>query len=675
MPTLTSRPPGRHRSLTERAVMALAAGLALVLALPNSALAAPGDLDPSFGTGGRVSIDQDYFAYFSEGEEVALQPDGRIVTAGTEWGTTSPTDFSVKRHNADGTVDTSFGTGGEVVTDFEGGDDQAHSVALQPDGKIVVVGRTERPEGGCCWFTVARYTAEGSLDTTFGGGDGWLRTDFGSGGADDAQAVLVDSEGRIVAAGQSGGRFAVARYLPGDGSPDPSFGGGDGRVTTTFEGGALGYDMAFGPDGRIVVVGYSGSTSFDFAVARYNTDGSPDTSFSGDGRVTTDLGGYNWGRAVVVQSSGKIVASGSTGDDFTLVRYNSDGGLDGGFGTGGVVTTDFGPGSAVRELAVQPDDRIVAGGAAGGDFALARYNPDGSPDTGFGTGGRTTTDFGAEGAAVLSLALQSDGRIVAYGSSGDDRALARYLGGAGTPPPPPPPPAGVDLAVGKTGTGTVSIGDRATYTVTVTNNSTTDSATGVTLTDTLTGPAASVISATPSQGTCTTSATGATCALGTLAPGTGTVVTVVAEPRATGTLSDRATVTAAQTDPNSGNNSATATTTVNNARGCTRIGTSGNDVLNGGFGNDVICALSGDDSVNASYGYDTVYGGHGNDRLDGGFHNDTLNGGPGNDNLIGNSGSDRLNTVDNVFGNDTANGGSGTDSCTTDAGDTRISCP
>jgi len=546
------------RGSLRAAVLRGAAALALVVALPGSALAAPGDLDTAFGTGGKVVVDSGFRA---DSQDVAVQAgNGKIVTVGSSQGSDfDASDFTVMRHNPDGTPDTSFGGDGEVLTDFEFGEDIAQGVALQGDGKIVVVGRHQETDdefAGCCWFTVARYTTDGSLDTTFGG----------------------------------------------------------------------------------------------------------------DGKVTTDLGGYNWGETVAVQSTGKILMSGGTGEDFTIVRYNLDGTLDGGFGTGGVVTTDFGPTSAVNDLAVQPDDRILAGGSAGTDFALARYNADGTADTGFATGGRTTTDFGAFD-TVGALALQTDGKIVAAGNTGDDRALARYLGGTGTPPPPP---AGVDLSVTKTGTGTVSIGDRATYTVTVTNTSTTTSATGVTLTDTLTGPAGSVVSATASQGTCTTAVS---CALGTLAPGAKATVTVVAEPRATGTLTDKATVTAGQTDPATANNTATVTTTVNNARGCTRIGTSGNDTLTGTYGADVICGLGGDDTIDASYGSDTAYGNYGNDRVDGGFNDDTLNGGPGNDNLIGNYGNDRLNTVDNVSGNDTANGGFGTDTCTTDTGDTRLSCP
>ncbi|MDF3143400.1 calcium-binding protein, partial [Streptomyces sp. T21Q-yed] len=488
--------------------------------------------------------------------------------------------------------------------------------------------------------------------------------------------VAVQPDGKIVAGARAGGSFAVVRYLP-DGSPDGAFGGGDGVSITSFSdvGGAVAQDMALQPDGKIVLVGYSGETNFDFALARYNSDGSLDTTFSGDGRVTTDLGGYNWGETVVVQSSGKIVASGSSGGRFTLVRYNVDGSRDSGFGTGGVATADFGSTAGVYDLALQPDDRIIAGGGgAVGDFALARFNADGSLDTGFGTDGRITTDFGV-GDRVNSLAVQPDGKIVAFGSNSDGlRALARYLGGVGTPPPPPPPTE-VDLSVAKYGPGTVSIGDRATYTLTVTNNSTTIAATGVSLTDTLTGPAATVISATPGQGTCTTSATGATCALGTLATGASTTVSVVVEPRATGTLTQRATVSATQTDPATADNTATVTTTVNNSRLCTRIGTSGNDTMTGTSGTDIICGLGGDDTINAGAGNDTVYGNFGNDRADGGLNNDTLNGGPGNDNLIGYYGNDSLNTVDNVSGNDTANGGPGTDTCTTDTGDTRISCP
>ncbi len=562
----TYQPPsGGRRSRRRRAAGAVAAGLALVLALPATALGAAGDLDPAF--------------------------DGD----------------------------------GKVVTDFGGGGyDESRGMVIQADGKIVTVGTTVPAAGGYSDFALARYNPDGSLDPTFNGdgdNDGRIQTDL-RGGDDVADAVAVQSDGKLVVAGYSS-------------EPDAA-----------------------------------GS----FTVARFNPDGSLDTSFDGDGSTFTDFGttGPQEAFGIAIQSGGAIVAAGMSGTDVAVARYNAvDGSLDTGFDGDGKVTTDFGTNTldGAADLALQTDGRIVAAGISEADFGVARYNTNGSLDTGFGTGGKVHTDvsFGYFDTAN-AVALQSDGKIVVSGNTGDDRGLVRYQ--AVTPPPPP----GVDLAVTKTGPASVSIGDQATYTVTVTNTSTTTAATGVTLTDTLTGPG-TLLSATPAQGTCTLTATTANCTLGTLAPGAQTTVKLLAEPRATGTLSDRATASATQTDPATANNTATATSTANNAHGCTIIGTSGADTLNGGYGNDVICALSGNDTVRASYGNDTVYAGPGNDTVDGGFGDDTLIGGPGNDTLTGYYGSDRLDTVDGISGNDRADGGLNTDTCTTDPGDTRISCP
>lgn len=674
MSLLKTPVPARAPS-ARRVAAALAAVFALVLALPGTAMAAPADLDPSFDADGRVVTDP---SSLDEGQQLALQTDGKIVTIGTRLDETvgGDTEFSVIRYNADGSLDTSFGTNGEAVADIGGGNDVGNGIAVQSDGKIVVVGSSEVVEefGGCCWFTVTRFNANGTLDTAFGD-NGSVVTDFGSDGATDPQAVLVQpGDNKIVAVGTSGGDIAVGRWNP-DGSPDTTF-DGDGRAVTSFPQSAMGRDLALQQDGKIVVAGSSGFTRFDFALVRYNTDGSLDTTFDADGRVVTPFAGYETANGVAVQPDGRIVAAGGSEGDVALARYNANGSLDTGFGTGGRVTSDFGAGEDGQDLALQSDGRIVVAGSGSvagsgnGDFGVYRYNTNGSLDTGFGTGGRTLTDFGATYEQAFGVAIQPDGKIVAHGTSDDTRAAARYLGGGSAPPP-----TDADVSVTKAGPATVSISDRATYNLTVRNNSAQVTATNISLSDTLTGPAATLVSASPGQGTCTTTASSATCALGTLAPGTSTTITVVVEPRATGTLTNRATVSATQTDPASANNTATATTTVNNARGCTRIGTSGTDNLTGTVGNDVICALGGNDTVNAGSGNDTVYGGHGDDRLDGSSGNDTLNGGPGNDNLIGNIGNDNLNTVDNVSANDTANGGIGTDTCTTDPADTRISCP
>ncbi|MFD0273974.1 calcium-binding protein [Kitasatospora sp. NPDC127111] len=776
----------RRRSPAGRAGVVAAAGLVLALSLPAVAVAAPGDLDPTFGTGGRVTTD------FGGGEDdadaVAVQSDGKIVAVGYAG---AFGDFALARYNPDGSLDSGFGTGGRVTTDFNGGSDGARGVAIQSDGKIVVVGHSEVPDGGVGWFSLVRYNTNGSLDSGFGTG-GKVVVDFGTGGADDAFGVAVQSDGKIVAAGLSGGDFALAR-LNTNGSPDTGFGTG-GKVTTDFAGGAdAARGLALQSDGKTVAVGYTGNSTgnYDFALARYNTDGSPDTSFSSDGKVATTFGGVDFGHAVAIQPDGRIVAAGYTGSDFAIARYNTSGNLDGSFDTDGKVTTDFGGSEVAYGVAVQSDGRIVVVGdsASGGasDFALARYNPDGSLDTGFSGDGKVTTDFGGGFDQALGVALQSDGRIVAagYGGPGVDFALARYDGGAGAPAvdlsvtksgpttvtagaqasytvtvtnnsttaatgvtladslsgpatvvsatpgqgtctttatsancslgtlaagagttitvtvgttaagtvsdtatvsaaqSDPAPgnntatatttvnaPAGVDLSVAKSGPTTTSIGDTPSYTVTVTNRSTAP-ATGVTLADTVGGPA-NLVSATPGQGTCTTTPTSANCSLGTLAAGAGTTITVVLEPRATGTVSDTATVSAAQSDPVPGNNTATATTTVNNAHGCTIVGTPNADNLVGTAGNDVICALGGNDTISAGSGTDTVYAGSGDDMADGGYGNDTLFGGLGNDRLNGSFGNDSLNGGP---GNDTLNGGPGFDSCTTTPGDTLISCP
>lgn len=646
--------------------------LALVLSLPGAAAAAPGDLDSSFDGDGRVLTD---FGGYDHGDDLAVQGDGKIVTVGAGAGAAGDTDFALTRHNADGSPDTSFGTNGRVTTPVApaGLDDWANAVTVQGDGKIVVAGTAWRDYENCCWFVVARYNSDGTLDSSFNG-DGIAFADLP--GPTEALDVALDAGNRIVAAGYSGGEMAVARFTP-DGTPDGSF-GTNGVVTAdpapgSPEEGGDGRALALQPDGKIVVGGEVGTTRFDFALMRFTTDGSVDTGFGSGGIVRTDFGDYEAVESLAVQPDGRIVAAGSSDSQYALARYNPNGSLDTSFDGDGRVTT---PGGNAGDEALQGDGRIVvAGGTSGGDFGVLRYNPDGSLDTGFGNGGQVTTDFGGSDTA-RGVKLDATGRIVAAGQGGanSDFALARYLGGGTTPPPPPP--ATADLSVTKTGPASLTLGDRATYTVRVTNAAaSTATATGVTLTDTLSGAAATLVSATSAQGTCTTTATGATCALNSLAPGASATVTVVAEPRTAGTLTDTARAGATQTDPVPGNNTATATTGVTNSRGCTIVGTSGADTLTGTTGNDVICGLGGNDTIRASSGADTVYGDYGDDAIDGGTGNDTLYGGPGNDNVYGNYGADRVNTADGVAGNDTANGGPDFDTCTTDPGDTRLSCP
>jgi uncharacterized delta-60 repeat protein len=298
-------------------------------------------------------------------------------------------------------------------------------VALQPDGKLVVAGHEYRYlKATGSDFVVARYNPDGSRDDTFSG-DGLVTMDFG-GHDDEARAVVVQPIGRIVVAGYSieldaddvpSRDFAVARYDP-DGTLDATF-SGDGKRTTDFADDTA-YDVAVQPDGKIVV---GGSASGGFALVRYDQDGHLDPAFSGNGRVTvglTDAQGTG-ARAIIVQPTGKIVAAGGASGDFALARFGPDGSLDASFGGDGVVTTDFGEGGGSTSRAAASDvvlrsGRLLAAGHANGDFALARYELDGDLDHGFSGDGMLTTDMGYDGVIASSLAISPDGRIVVGGS-------------------------------------------------------------------------------------------------------------------------------------------------------------------------------------------------------------------------------------------------------------------
>jgi uncharacterized delta-60 repeat protein len=331
---------------------------------------------------------------------------------------------------AAGSLDGSFGGNGKVTTRFFHGSMGATAVAIEADGKIVAVG-TARGDR----FALVRYRANGSPDTSFGG-DGRVTTTFSAGNA-SADAVAIQDDGRIVVAGSAGGRFgggmfALARYDV-DGSLDTSF-GGDGRVTTNFTSG-LDYAMAVvaRANGKIVVGGEAGGKG---GLARYDSDGTLDTSFSGDGKVTTP----NSTRAVDIQANGKIVAGGPGEGGFGLARYHPNGTRDTSFGDNGSVTTKFEGGGALFGIAIQANGRIVAVGVAHlpARFALGRYDASGTLDTSFGGDGKVITGFSDAGEDYAhAVAIQSNGKILAaggadfpfdeVGGSGDTKfALTRY---------------------------------------------------------------------------------------------------------------------------------------------------------------------------------------------------------------------------------------------------------
>ena len=392
--------------------------------------AVPPGLDTTFGGTGRVSTP----VGGGQGEAVVIQPGGGIVTAG--WRTVGAgTDFALTRHDASGNLDQSFGTNGIATTDLGGRGDQAYDAALLPDGGIVAVGETDAAGIQKQQFALARYTAAGTLNPSFGTG-GTVTTDF-TGHGDVANAVAVQGDGKIVVAGfafSSGidGDFALARYNA-DGSLDTSFGTG-GKVTTdlgTNSDGARA--IAIQPDGAIVVVGTAGE---DIALARYTTDGKLDATFGTGGKTITDLGFSDVANGVALTPAGQIVIAGYTVGahsnwDFLLARYRSDGTLDSTFGSGGHVTTDVGGGDDFAEnIAVDAQGRIILVGRATSstilDMALVRYTADGTPDASFDGDGLLTVDFHGRGEFGQDVALDAAGRIVAagYTANGGDTQFA-----------------------------------------------------------------------------------------------------------------------------------------------------------------------------------------------------------------------------------------------------------
>jgi len=337
-----------------------------------------------------------------------------------------------------GALDSAFDSDGIVITALGNVSDAATSIVIQPDGKIVVAGRSRN--GTHNDFGLVRYNENGSLDTNFGD-EGFAITSIGP-DDDTPFSLALMSDGRIVAAGfmerQTGSlsEFAVARY-DANGSLDSSF-GGDGMVTTaigTVEDRA--WSMALQQDGRIVLAGFSrnDSTDYDFALARYNGDGTLDSSFGFDGIITTDIRGKaDGGYAVVIKSDGAILVAGSSdsdtsGVDFALVKYESDGSIDSSFGENGIAITELGGNSDPYSMAIQIDGRILVAGTSG-KLVLVRYTPRGTLDTTFGSYGVSKHDLSPYLDIPYSIAIQNDGKIVVAATSHNSPlvfSMVRYL--------------------------------------------------------------------------------------------------------------------------------------------------------------------------------------------------------------------------------------------------------
>jgi uncharacterized delta-60 repeat protein len=440
------------------AALTLTAGLGL-------ASASAGALDTSFSSDGKQLQGFDNGADQDQAQAVAVDSQNRIVVAGSTVQTGgSGIDFAIARYTTSGTLDASFSSDGMRVQSFGNGgdDDEAFGVAIDSQDRIVVAGRSDQSSTGINLdFAIARYTTSGALDTSFSG-DGKRVQNFST-STDQGFAVAIDSQDRVVAAGSSyqgagtGTDFAIARFLT-SGSLDASFSGDGKRVqsfnNTNFDDEA--YAVAVDSQDRVVAAGYSsqtGGTGWDFGIARYTAGGSLDTSFSSDGkRVQNFVSGVldDIARGVAIDSQDRVVVAGqsdqagTTGNQFALARYTTGGALDASFSGDGKRIDEFFDnglsGDFAHGVAIDSAGRIVAAGLTnqGGnnEFAISRYTTGGGLDTAFSGDGlrvqsfdnASNTDF------AKGVAIDSQDRIVVAGYSlqdgGADQefAIARYLG-------------------------------------------------------------------------------------------------------------------------------------------------------------------------------------------------------------------------------------------------------
>jgi uncharacterized delta-60 repeat protein len=428
-----------------KAVVILAILIFPMNAVSQSTSARMGDLDTSFGGDGFV-----FTAFGTRDDDiaraVAIGPDGKIVAAGRS-ALETDFDFALVRYLSNGQRDNTFSGDGRVRADFGGVDVQATAlaVAVQRDGKILVAGliniASMRVSG-----IVARYLTNGSLDATFGG-SGRVLTESGS--VDIISAMAVQPDGKILLVGRSNvndihGDFALWRLHP-NGRFDTQF-GDNGLVTTNFNGDDAS-GVALRPDGKIIVAGQvhdpfdDNPATVDVGVARYLPSGELDTTFNGTGTERTDLGGAELPHALVLQQDGRIVVAGQTfvtnrNRNFGFVaRYLSSGHRDGSFGGDGLVLIEeLGQSETVSAMGLQVDGKIVIAGTAFDDFApttgiLARLRSDGTPDTVFGDGGIVRIEFGTGPSIVNALAIQPrDGRVVVAGYNGFSGSIDFALG-------------------------------------------------------------------------------------------------------------------------------------------------------------------------------------------------------------------------------------------------------
>ncbi|MBN1496668.1 MAG: Ig-like domain-containing protein [Spirochaetes bacterium] len=402
-----------------------------------STFPAHGYLDTAFSSDGIVMTDISSVANVVY--DMALQTDGKIVVAGDVYNSSTSDYFALARYNADGTLDTTFGGGDGIVTTSMGGlCGGARGVAIQSDGRIVAVGQAVgATTSGYTAFAVACYESDGDLDTTFGD-NGRAYITFTAERNSYGYDVGIDSSHNIVVAGYEltgagNTNIAVAR-LDSDGALDTGF-STDGKVVTQVSANNdAAYAVGIQLDDRIVVAGYATISGVEnFAVVKYETDGDLDGTFSSDGIATQTLPttGNTRANAVKVLSSGTVLAAGYNATNFALLKYTSFGILDTTFSSDGMAVEDLGGADYGHCIAVDSSANIVFGGRSNDDFAMVRYSSAGVLDTGFGVNGIVKTAISSGVDSVNAIVIQGDGDIVlagqGYNGSSLDFTLARYI--------------------------------------------------------------------------------------------------------------------------------------------------------------------------------------------------------------------------------------------------------
>jgi uncharacterized delta-60 repeat protein len=438
-----------------RAALTSLLTLALLASGLAAALAAPGDPDTSFATGGKRVLD---FGGEDGATDVVVQPDGKIVMASFGG---DPAAFQITRLNADGSPDGSFGTGGNATPDFGAlGGEYPAAVALGPDGKVVVVGLVDNGVAAGFDMAVLRLLANGQPDASFDG-DGLLTVNLGE--SETADAVAVKPDGGILVGGTSTNGMLVMS-LTATGAPDPGFNNGAPLVFNpvpqslfVFGGGMLRL-----PDGSLVLATTieTGQDSADVALARLTPTGNLDPGFSDDGVALHDLGGNDFAGKLALQPDGKLVMAARTGPAglLSVARFTSDGAIDAGFGNGGRVGVDVG-GTPPADVLVQANGKLLAiGYNDGGRAYVLRVQPGGTLDSTFSGDGQMTDVFGGIEDLGRAGALQANGGILIAGQTNANAVVARLQGDgqAGGPAPTPGGPGGGGPGGGPGGGGPTS---------------------------------------------------------------------------------------------------------------------------------------------------------------------------------------------------------------------------